>query len=233
MASLRGIKGNLISYLALMLLCLAGILYGQSLEGQHQFLRVWDIATLAWMGVGIPFLFLQNSAGIPDFWETGITHRKRLLYPLLIGMVFGALDVFVFKILLHPEPYTELPPFLQPFPYSLMLYLAGAFEVEVFYRLIPLTIFLLLGKKLAQARYYSHFLWTAVILTSLREPVEQLPSGDWTIIVYSLCTGFLMNFIQAIVFTRYGFISSLTLRLGHYLLWHILLGAFVEYVELG
>ena len=153
--------------------------------------------------------------------------------PVMIGAIFGILDIIVIKIIMHPEPYTELPPFLQPFPYSLFLYFSGAFEIEIFYRLIPLTLILLLGKWYANGKYINAFFWTAAVLTSLREPIEQLPSGGTLLIIYSLLTGFLMNFLQAVYYRKAGFLASLTLRLGHYLFWHILLGIYVEYFELA
>ena len=133
---------------------------------------------------------------------------------------------------MHPEPYTELPPFLQPFPYSIFLYFSGALEIEVFYRLIPITLILLLGKWFSDGKYFNIFLWSAIILTSLREPLEQLPNGEFWFVTYYFLTGFLMNYLQAIYFKNAGFLASLTLRLGHYLFWHILLGLYVQYVEL-
>jgi len=133
---------------------------------------------------------------------------------------------------MHPEPYSELPPFLQPFPYSTFLYFSGAFEIEVFYRLIPLTLILLLGKWFTNGKYFKIFLWTAIVLTSLREPLEQFPNGELWFIIYTLLTGFLMNFLQAVYFKNAGFLASITLRLGHYLFWHILLGIYVQYFEL-
>lgn len=150
----------------------------------------------------------------------------------MIGACFGILDIIVIKVMMHPEPYTELPPFLQPFPYSLFLFFSGAFEIEVFYRLIPLTLIVLFGKWFARGKYVQAFFWAGAVLTSLREPLEQLPGGGMLLIVYSLLTGFLMNLAQAIYFHNAGFLSTLSLRLGHYLFWHILLGIFVEYFEL-
>lgn len=183
--------------------------------------------------VGIPFLFLQKKAGLPYFWEGAVTHRSRFLYPAIAGIVFGLLDVIVWKIILHPQPYTELPPFLQPFPYSIFLYFSGAFEIEVFYRLIPLTLILLFGKWWKQGKYFHGFVWAGTVLTSLREPLEQLPDGGFWLITYSLLTGFLMNWLQAVWFKKAGFLASLSVRLGHYLIWHIGLGVYVEMIELG
>lgn len=228
-----GLRSNLVTYFILLLITLLGIFYGQQLLNGIYLIRLWDYGDIAFVLLGIPFLFLFKKAGVPDFWEEKITDRQRLLYPVLIGLVFGMLDVLIIKVIQHPEPYTELPPFLQPFPYSLFLYTSGAFEIEVFYRLIPLTLLLWIGKQAFEGRYFNYFMWVGLILTSIREPLEQFPDGNWWFVTYSLLTGFLMNFWQAKLFVNYGFIASLGLRMGHYLVWHILLGTYVQWVELA
>lgn len=225
-------RQNITIYVAMLLVAIIGIFYGNSIRNNFSFLRVWDFQNVLLLLIGIPFLFIQTSAGIPDFLEKSISNKQRFLWPVLIGAAFGILDVVVFKFLLHPEPYTELPPFLQPFPYSLFLYFSGAFEIEIFYRLIPLTVILLLGKRMFKGRYFNVFAWMGIILTSLREPLEQLPDDGVLLLIYSLLTGFLMNLFQAIYFKKAGFLASLTLRLGHYLFWHIFLGIYVQYIEL-
>ena len=225
-------RQNLITYFVFLVIALIGIYYGRKISNDHSFLRVWDFSNLLLMAIGIPFLFLQSGARLPEFWSKTISTRARFLIPLAIGIVFGVFDVFVIKIIMHPEPYQELPPFLQPFPYSLFLYFSGALEVEVFYRLIPLTIMLYAGNWFKGGKYYNAFFWTAVVLTSLREPIEQLPEGNALLIAYSIFTGFLMNFIQAVTYKNAGFIASLSVRLGHYLIWHIILGIYVQYFEL-
>lgn len=228
----RGSNQNLIIYLAIILFAGIGILYGSSIQHNYSFLRVWNYQNILILLLGIPFIFLQAKAGLPDFFDQKVSNKRRFYYPIAIGAFFGILDIIVFKVILHPEPYSTLPPFLQPFPYSIFLYFSGAFEIEVFYRLIPITIILLLGNWVAKGKYYSMFCWTAMILSSLREPLEQLPDEGIAVIVYSLITGFLMNLAQAYFYVKAGFLSSLTLRLGHYLCWHILLGIFVQYFEL-
>jgi hypothetical protein len=215
-----------------MAITVIGIFYGNEIKDSFTFLRVWDYTNALLMLLGIPFVYLQSKANLPSFLEAGISNRQRFGYPLLIGIVFGVLDVLIIKILMHPEPYTELPPFLQPFPYSLFLYFSGAFEIEVFYRLIPLTLILLLGKWFEKGKFFNSFLWAGIILTSLREPLEQFPDGALWFVSYALLSGFIMNLLQAVFFTRSGFLASLTLRLGHYLIWHILLGVYVQYFEL-
>jgi len=228
----KKIRNNLIIFSVGILFTIIGSIYGNTIKNNFTFLRVWDYKNILFLLLAIPFLFLQTRAGLPNFWEADISNKQRWLFPILIGATFGILDVVVFKIILHPEPYRELPPFLQPFPYSLFLYFSGALEIEIFYRLIPLTVILLLGKWYASGKYFTAFFWAAVVLTSLREPLEQLPDEGTLLIIYSLCTGFLMNFLQGVYYKKSGFLASLAIRLGHYIFWHILLGMYVQYFEL-
>jgi hypothetical protein len=229
----RQVTQNLSIYLSFLFITWLGSLYGHAIVEEHDFLRVWQLDNIFILFLGIPFLWLQSRSRLPDFCETTISTQNRLLIPAGVGMIFGILDVLVIKVLLHPDPYTELPPFLQPFPYSLFLYFSGALEVEVFYRLIPMTLILLFASWYQKGKYWNTFFWTAALLTSVREPLEQFPDGGLFFVSYALVTGFLMNLLQALYFKKFGFLASLSLRLGHYLFWHILLGIYVELIELA
>jgi len=228
----KGVKYNLITYSFFLVIALTGIYWGNYIVADYKFLRVWEVSNILFLLIGIPFLFFQTKAKLPDFWQKDINSKNRFLFPAAIGVLFGVLDVIVFKVILHPEPYQELPPFTQPFPYSIFLYFSGAFEVEVFYRLVPLTLVLLLGNWYKEGNYYITFFWAGSILTAIREPLEQLPQGGIILICYALLTGFLMNLLQAIWYRKAGLLASLSIRLGHYIIWHILLGIYIEYMEL-
>ena len=228
----KSIKNNLITYSILLCVACVGIFYGNAIFSNFKFLRVWEATNILILLIGVPFLFFQEKAKLPNFWQDNITHKKRFLFPIAIGIVFGILDVLVFKSILHPEPYQELPPFVQPFPYSIFIYISGAFEVEVFYRLIPLTLILLFGNWYKDGEYYNTFFWAGAILTAIREPLEQLPEVNVLLLTYSLFTGLLMNFLQAIWYRKAGFLATLSIRLGHYLIWHILLGVYIQYMDL-
>ena len=119
------IRKNLTIYALFLGVAAAGILYGRQLQSGAGNLRIWEWSNLLWLLLGVPFLFLQRRAGLPDFLEKSISQYRRFLIPLAIGIMFGLLDVWVFQVLLHPDPYKELPPFTQPFPYSLFLYSTG------------------------------------------------------------------------------------------------------------
>jgi hypothetical protein len=207
------------------------IIYGAAIADDYTFIRQWSWVNLAWIALAIPFLLMQERAGLPHWSGRGIPARQKWLLPALAGMGFGLLDVLVIKGIMHPEPYDTLPPFLQPFPYSIFLYPSGALDIEIFYRLIPITIAAWIGRKWFSPMAAKRILWTVVVLSSLREPLEQWPEGAPWFIAYSLLSGFGMNLLQGIYLVRYGFSSSLALRLGHYLVWHILLGIFVQFVE--
>jgi len=228
----RQIKFNLFTYFAFLSIAIIGILYGDTLIEKYSNLRIWTIYNILLMLIGIPFLFIFNKSDIPDFWKENIDNKKRVWFPFSIGLIFGLLDVIILKIVLHPEPYKALPPFAQPFPYSIFLFFSGAFEIEVFYRLIPITLICWVGTWFKKGYFLKYFFIFGAVLTSLREPLEQLQSGALWLIVYSFFSGFAMNFIQALLFKKTGFISSLSLRLGHYLLWHIILGFYIQQFEL-
>ena len=225
-------KLNLSIFLGFLFIAFLGIIYGNKISASYNSLRIWSVENLLWLGIGFPFLLLQNYVGIPNLFQPSISNKIRFLQPILIGALFGIIDIFVIKIIQHPEPYSELPPFLQPFPYSIFLYFSGALEIEIFYRLIPITLFLIIGKKIADGRYFNYFIWTAIITTSLREPLEQIPTGEYWFIAYAFLSGFIMNYLQGIYYKNAGFIATLTLRLGHYLFWHIFLGIYIQYFEL-
>jgi hypothetical protein len=214
--------------------CIITMLLGQSISQSTPDLRVWNWISVLEVACGLPFIMLQSKSGFPELFDKQVSNRKRFLIPILTGIVFGILDVLVIKVLQHPQPYDSMPPFLQPFPYSIFLYTSGALSVEVWYRLIPLTLIMwLIGNILLKGKYNNQVFLAAAILTSLREPIEQLPEGNSLFISYALITGFYMNLIQAFYFRKAGFLASLFVRLGHYLVWHILLGIYVQYIELG
>lgn len=227
------LKKSLLTYFIFLGICAVGIFWGNYWVAPYPFLRVWDWVSVGILFLGVPFIFLLKQTRIPEFWQTNISFKNRIWLPALIGVIFGILDVIVIKGILHPEPYSELPPFLQPFPYSIFLYFSGALEVEVFYRLIPIVLVLFIFSKIKKGKFQNQAFWVMAVLTSLREPIEQMSSGTYWFIGYALITGFAMNFIQAIYFKKSGFIANLSLRLGHYLIWHILLGVYVEFLELS
>lgn len=208
------------------------IVYGQVLEESGQSIRRWDWENFLLILPLLPLLLLQREASLPAV-KTVFRVKGSLWKTLGIGMIFGVLDVVIIKMVLHPEPYTELPPFLQPFPYSLPLYGSGALEIELYYRMIPLTALLLLDKWLFSLKLRKWIIIVLAVLTSLIEPLMQFPDGAWWFVLYATISGMAMNLWQFISYVRYGFLGSLWVRWGHYLIWHISLGLYVQYFEMA
>jgi hypothetical protein len=225
-------KNEVLTALILLAIVITTILFGEKLESSGISIRQWDWNNLLLMLPLFILLLFQKPASLPPVQT--INEKKRgWLMTFGVGMIFGLLDVLVIKLMLHPEPYTELPPFLQPFPYSIFLYSSGALEIELYYRMIPLTILLLLDRAIFKLKHRSVILIILAIITSLIEPLQQFPSGALWFIVYATASGIAMNGWQFWSYVKYGFVGSLAVRLGHYLIWHILLGIYVEFFELA
>lgn len=224
----RTIQKGIVFYLLLVLFTLVGVGYGTLLQQAYPGLRVWSITTVGTMLIGLPLVALQDQAGLPSIWPDRLKLPNQFLAPFAIGLFFGLLDWIVIECILTQQPHTSLPPYTQPFPYSIFLYGSGAFEIEVFYRLLPITLGGLFLQYYKKGAYNIPGFWVLALLTALREPLEQWPSGPTWFVTYALITGFGMNFLQAIYLKRLGFWSALLIRLGHYLVWHIGNGLLIE-----
>lgn len=225
-------KRTILAYLIFTAIAVIGIFYGKQIEPAYQGLRIWSFENIGLILIGLPFALLLPTAGLPNFTPAPLFSKKQILIPMMTGVLFGILDVITIEWMLPHAPHSSLPPYTQPFPYSLFLYFSGAFEIEVFYRLIPLSVLLLFFHRYKKGKYVEAAFYTGAILTSLREPLEQWPQGPVWFVVYAITTGVAMNFIQALLFRREGFISALSVRLGHYFIWHIANGVMIQYLLL-
>lgn len=233
MFSLKAKYRSVVFYLFFIVLAATGVVYAGYIKDQYSSLRIWQFTDVLWLLAGLPFIGWQQAAGLPEAYPSSGSLSKSILFPLLIGIVFGIADLVLIEGFLNQEAHTSLPPYTQPFPYSLFLYGSGGFEIEVFYRLIPVTLVLLLFNNIARGKYSTTAFWVIAVFSSLREPLEQMPSAPLWFLIYSLLTGFGMNFIQVIVYRKYGFASSVFVRMGHYLIWHILNGIYIQFFILS
>ncbi|MBC6492747.1 hypothetical protein ACFSQD_17670 [Flavihumibacter stibioxidans] len=229
----KDFRNSLYCYLSLSLFFILAWWYGVVLEKKGFDVRQVEIDGVLLYIAGIFLIMLQQKIKIPDLLNRKIGADHRALYPFALGILFGLTDLLVFKIVLHPQPYDTLPPFLQPFPYSVLLYIQGAIYTEILYRLLPFTILLLVLEFFHPSGATRRVgFWIIAILTSLLEPVMQLPDGAIWLKAYSFLSGFAFNLLQAWFLRKAGFLAALNVRLGHYLVWHVLLGVYVEYFEL-
>jgi hypothetical protein len=122
--------------------------------------------------------------------------------------------------------------FNAPFPGSLLFYPGGAIIVEVFYRLIPIPLVMfLVSNLLLRGRWQMQVFWLMAALTSLIEPASQdlpdLRPGTEVVVGLNFIDDYAMNFFQAVMFRRYGFLASIILRVAMYLVWHVAYGNFI------
>jgi hypothetical protein len=199
------------------------------MEGKEG-IRIFGWDEIAIITFGLLGIYLAPLTGFPDLLDEHISNRQRILVPACIGIVFGFGDVALFKFFIHPEPLTALTPFMQPFPYSVLLYTAGALETEAIHRLVPIPLLMwLIGGFMLKNASSSGLFWILAVLTSLVEPYIQLITDSPALMIYSFLNAFAFNLIQAVFFRKSGFMAALFIRLGHYLIWHIAFGFITEY----
>jgi hypothetical protein len=213
---MRNSSASLQFYGWLIVLTVITALIGTSLTGHA--IRLFGFDEVLLVALGLLGVWLAPRTGFTDLFDAQVSNRQRFGRPLL-----------VYTWVIHPEPVTELTPFMQPFPYSILLYSSGALYTDCLYRLIPLPLLMwLVGGLILRNPKTEWLFWVLALLSSLVEPIEQLLTDSPVLIAYSFGTGYAMNLIQAVFFRRYGFLACLSVRLGHYTLWHVGFGLWVQ-----
>ncbi len=187
---------------------------------QQQFYFEWPMLILAvvagWLG------FKSAPAyGLPDFWDQSVSQWQRFGIPILLGLGTGALTIL--QDVLQP-----MPPLHVPWPDSIPFYLYGGLWIELMARLglIPCLMWLI-GGILFRGKWNDRVFWGVAILTSLVEPLSQLTAyGALGVSLLGAGEMFLFEMVKAYLFKRAGFLAPLSMRLSHYLIWHIVWGGF-------
>ncbi len=183
---------------------------------------------------GLAGVWLSHRTGFPPAWDASVPARWRFTYPSLIGILIG-MYLAIGDVLLHWTATFSSPggvAFNAPFPGSLLFYPGGAIIVEVFYRLIPIPLVMfLVSNLLLRGRWQMQVFWLMAALTSLIEPASQdlpdLRPGTEVVVGLNFIGDYAMNFFQAVMFRRYGFLASIILRVAMYLVWHVAYGNFI------
>lgn len=183
-------------------------------------------AVLQWPSIGILIVagligvFLADRTGFPLAWDDRISNRQRLLIPALLGLVLGIVAL-VINSLLHLSKVDIA------FPASVFVYSAGSIAVEVFYRLVPLPLFLwLISTIMLRNKWQDQIFWILAVLLSVLEPLAQTRAlmglGVTTLSLILIALEiYAANLTQAYIFRRYGFLATLVIRLSYYLIWHV------------
>lgn len=189
---------------------------------------------------GLVGVWLAGRTGFPAMWDPAVSTKQRFLIPALLGMGFGLLGIAVDQATGLTRIVAEemkIPVFNMPFPASAFVYPGGAVIMDVILRLVPLPLAVWLISNLAlRGRWQAPVFWSAAVLlsgvevamqTGILNPLrgKNLPFPDHRLLWgYMVANDYVFNLLQAYLFRRYGFLSSLTMRVSMYLFWHVLWG---------
>jgi hypothetical protein len=199
------------------------------------FSSVEQAAVFAWPALGIWALlgligvWFAHRTGFPSAWDARLSNQQRLWIPIALGLAYAVFEVAFdlltgyskFEIALHHATKVNID-----FPASLLIYPGGAIIVEVVYRLFLIPVLLwLVSSLILKGRWQTPIFWVLAILTSLIEPLTQdleaIQLGA-VMLTAVLLKGFGLNFLQAGLFRKYGFLAAILMRVAFYMIWHVL-----------
>ena len=174
--------------------------------------------------------------GFPAAWDARIPASRRLLLPLLVGVGFGVVAIVIEGV---TRSLHIIEAFFGPanvaFPSSLFTSTAGAikFELEYLLFIVP-TLLWLVSNVALRRRGQTQSFWILAALSSAIEPTTQgislyvLANGAIGLAAFAayLVHSYAFNFTSAVSFRRYGLLAPVLVRLGNYLVWHVLYGNF-------
>ena len=204
----------------------------------QQGLFTWDSVAI-YTALGLVGIWCARATGFPAAWDARISSTQRLLLPVAIGLGIGIVEVGVDIVTAGTKALavaTGQPGFNIDFPGSLLIYSGGAFEVETLYRLFSLPFLVwLISSVLLRGRGQLTTLIVVGALAAGFEPVTQgvfLFLGGGGVVTPLMLAGYMLttlpeNILAVIFFRRYGLLAPIALRLGEYLVFHILYGNFL------
>jgi len=179
---------------------------------------------------------------MPAF-DPRVSNRQRFLIPLMIGGGIGALGSVIDLVTKGTQFIAEnmgVSSFNTDFPVSLFIYTSGTVIIEAVFRMFLFPVLLwLISYVILKKRWQEQIFWILVIPLSFLEPLGQLTGqmtpevmenfGQFFVMLFlpMLATNYPMGVAQAYVFRKYGFLASFTLRMGYYIIWHIVYGSLI------
>jgi hypothetical protein len=188
-------------------------------------LSIGAVWTLGWVGV-----YLAARTGFAEMWQADIPHLKRFIFPALIGVGIGIITIVL--DLIQPLGVESLIKF----PASLIAYpLAGILE-EIIYRLfMTTTLVWIISNTILSGRWQEEVFWGVTMFIGMFYSLNQLSlyrslvgSLDLLIGVRFFIVIGVSSILAAYFYRTYGFLAAISLRLGDYLLWHVIWGAIAK-----
>jgi hypothetical protein len=227
---------GLVTYGLLVATLVVGKLYFLShptdfpLESQASAFEWRVLLTIA--SCGLVGLLLAPHARFPDVWDRAVPHRKRLIVPIVWGVLYGL--VTVVRDLPNPSGDHLY------YPASIPFYAFGAVFLEILLRLFGVTLITwLIGEVFLMGHLRNAAFWIANVVTSLYEPlphvwedvqrVEQPAMMPVTLVNWAFHPLFLSNLLTGYFYRRFGFLTAVLFRLSFYAVWHVGYGNFLRY----
>jgi hypothetical protein len=179
-------------------------------------------------------LWVSGLLGYPGLANPGVSMMEMLVVPLLIGLGIGLLLVGL--NFLTPAQF-RIPQLR--FPESLLPYTFGGLFEEVLFRLFLLPVlvwlisFLLLKQRFQDETFWGVSILLAVVYLFMQfqgarsifklARISQIPPALLVAFIFASGLGALL---AAYYFRWGGFAASFALRVGIYVVWHILWGAY-------
>jgi hypothetical protein len=202
----------------------------------------WSTITL-YAVLGSVGVLLSMITGFPDALDRAISNRQRFVIPLLVGAGLGVLAILIDQFT-HGTKFVEMQSgeasFNIYFPASLFVYSGGIVMIEAIFRIFTIPFFLwLISNLILRGRGQERTFWILAFVLSLFEPATQglgilflKPSTDPLMLLLTqflpyFVTNYPLNLGQAAFFRKYGFLASFTMRLGFYVMWHVVYGNFI------
>jgi hypothetical protein len=188
-------------------------------------------------------VWLADRTGFMPALDSRVSNRQRYAVPLLVGAGIGTLASML-DLATHGTQFLAenmgVESFNTDYPLSLFVYTSGTVIVEALFRLFPFPVLLwLISYVILKKRWQEQTFWVLAFVLSILEPLGQL-TGQMTpkvmedfgrffmtLFLPFLLTNYPMGVAQAYVFRRFGFLASFTLRMGYYIIWHILYGSLI------
>ena len=182
--------------------------------------------------LGLLSVILLNLTKLKGLWDTNVGIKQKLIYPMIIGFLFGTILVaydIITGLSALDTANMGVESLNVAFPYSIPFYFGGAVIINILYYLIliPIVVFIV-STKLLRGKSEGIVFWTIGIMVALIEPltnpglnyITQHGAIGIPVIFFVL----LINVLSIWFIRKYGFISAIFLRIGHYTVWHILYG---------
>ena len=192
------------------------------------------IFILLWSALGTLGLFVYSKCDFPSAWSKSISHLDRLVYPAIIGVLFGILSIFNDQFT-HWTNYVADKMGIESihidFPYSILIYPAGAAVHEIFNRILLVSLLTwIFGVLMFKGKCINKVFWRVAVVTSLIEPLGDL--GLWKFSPIAMVTSFTIDFAFNLMLAYYmrkaGFLASITMRVFFYLIWHVGYGLYFQ-----